>query len=73
VHNVERRPRQSEAERGQLANRQGSMGDPAVVTRAAVGVVIPAPLRAVTLLAMSTHRNRRYVSVEAFAAHVEGW
>ena len=56
-----------------MATKRGVKGDVTVGTPAAMGVEVPEALRAVTLKAMSTHRNHRYPSVETFAGDIEAY
>ncbi len=56
-----------------MATKRGGKADVAVGSPAAMGVEVPEALEAVTLKAMSTHRNHRYPSVEAFAADIEAY
>jgi serine/threonine protein kinase len=56
-----------------MATKGGGKGDVAVGTPAAMGLAVPGALQAVTLKAMSTHRNHRYPSVEAFASDIEAY
>ena len=56
-----------------MATKVGGKGDVAVGTPAAMGLDVPGALQAVTLKAMSMHRNHRYPSVEAFASDIEAY
>jgi tetratricopeptide (TPR) repeat protein len=56
-----------------MITKRGSKGDVIVGAPAAMGVEIPGALQAVTLKAMATDRNKRYVSVETFAVDIESY
>jgi serine/threonine protein kinase len=54
-----------------MVTKRGGKGTVTVGAHAAMGAEVPEALQAVTLKAMATDRNKRYGSVEAFAADIE--
>ena len=54
-----------------MVTKRGGKGAVTVGAPNAIGAEVPEALQAVTLKAMATDRNKRYVSVEAFAGDIE--